>query len=241
MYNFSQSWIKWFSAGFLLCLAFGLFINNQYVFGFILLLVSMVLIVTSMNITGSNQSDVPEEWKMKGSKKFKPEHTSIYKAFYGCFTRRTIQPFDDTPIREVIKYCASIPCENLVIIDTLWGYYSNGKFGFNSQLKVMLENGIEIKDSGDVEILAPLLGWKETENDQRWWIHYEDLTFNLNKAPVGHLPVELFLTLDKDANPAGIQPKEEPSGKKSQLISFAPLIWMELQSQFAQCYENKSN
>ncbi len=80
----------------------------------------------------------------------------------------------------------------------------------------MSENGIEINNSGDVETLASFLGWKEND----YWIYYEDLTFNLNEAPIGHLPIKLFLTLEV----AGYLPKQEPSGKRSQVITFGSIL-----------------
>ena len=84
---------------------------------------------------------------------------------------------------------SSIPVEDIKNIDRLWGSNSNGRFGFRVQKQIYFSVGKKVGDFGEAVgwrgkagVFGGIFGWKE----------YKDLTFNLNKAPQGHLPAFWF-------------------------------------------------
>lgn len=82
----------------------------------------------------------------------------------------------------------TFPCEDLRTIDQLWVKYSNGRFGFSVQKKIWLEIGG--KPNSDLKVwekFGERVGWYVKEKDD--WKMYEDLSFSLYYAPIGHLPV----------------------------------------------------
>ena len=68
---------------------------------------------------------------------------------------------------------------DLQTIDKLWGVYSNGKFGFSIQAKIL--KSVEKK----YEMLWPKIGWK---NDGYWTRYPNSFTWSL-EAPEGHMPL----------------------------------------------------
>lgn len=72
----------------------------------------------------------------------------------------------------------NLPCKDLRTIDNLWSYYSSGKFGFGTQLRVLIESEY------DLELFGKSVGWKNHD----LWIAYSDVIFNL-LSPRGHLPI----------------------------------------------------
>lgn len=82
-------------------------------------------------------------------------------------------------------------CEDLAIMDQEWSNASNGKFGFGVQKKLWQEVGSP-KDDAPIETWRRLyirLGWKTgTENESSGYVDYDNLTFNPQNAPEGHLP-----------------------------------------------------
>ena len=81
----------------------------------------------------------------------------------------------------------TLACWDLRTIDQLWQKYSQGKFGFSSQLPIYIETGNRPgKLVGDdaYNRFGDRLGWREN-ND--WIIFIENLDYSLD-APKGHFP-----------------------------------------------------
>ena len=68
---------------------------------------------------------------------------------------------------------------DLQTIDRLWSIYSNGKFGFSKQAKILKSVGIKY------ELLWSKIGWK---NDGCWTRYPDSFTWSLD-APEGHMPL----------------------------------------------------
>ena len=68
---------------------------------------------------------------------------------------------------------------DLQTIDRLWNIYSNGKFGFSTQAKIL--KSVEKK----YELLWPKIGWK---NDGCWTRYPNSFKWSLD-APEGHMPL----------------------------------------------------
>ena len=68
---------------------------------------------------------------------------------------------------------------DLKTIDRLWGIYSNGRFGFSIQAKVL--KSVEKK----YELLWPKIGWKK---DGYWTRYPGSFSWSLD-APEGHMPL----------------------------------------------------
>ncbi|MEG5046822.1 serine/threonine-protein kinase [Microcoleus sp. B4-C1] len=77
----------------------------------------------------------------------------------------------------------NFPCDDLRIIDQLWVKYSQGHFGFSVQKKIWLEVGGKV-DWETERKLDDRVGWRKENRP----LPYNDLTFNQNQAPRGHLP-----------------------------------------------------
>jgi hypothetical protein len=109
----------------------------------------------------------------------------------------------------------SFPCEDLLTIDQLWVYYSNGKFGFSIQKKIWLDLGgkigIDCKDEEIRKQFYAKVGWNHLrlrepsvfeevglEFDNFYWVGdkvldqrtFEELVVELNSqnAQLGSLP-----------------------------------------------------
>ena len=68
---------------------------------------------------------------------------------------------------------------DLRTIDRLWNAYSNGKFGFSNQAKILKSLGKKY------ELLWPKIGWKK---DGLWTRYPSSFCWSL-KAPDGHMPL----------------------------------------------------
>ena len=73
----------------------------------------------------------------------------------------------------------NIPGEDLDTIDRLWNIYSQGKFGFSNQAKLLKSVGKRY------DLLWPKIGWK---NDGIWTRYPTAFSWSLN-APDGHMPL----------------------------------------------------
>jgi len=71
------------------------------------------------------------------------------------------------------------PGEDLVSIDRLWNIYSQGKFGFSNQAKLLKSVGKRY------DLLWPKIGWKK---DGIWTRYPSSFSWSL-KAPDGHMPL----------------------------------------------------
>ncbi len=74
---------------------------------------------------------------------------------------------------------SEMPGEDLVTIDRLWNAYSQGKFGFSVQARLLKNLG------GAYERLWPRVGWK---NNGVWTRYPKAFTWSLS-APEGHMPL----------------------------------------------------
>lgn len=70
------------------------------------------------------------------------------------------------------------PAQDLHKIDIIWSNYSNGKFGFRVQKRIMRES------KKDPKAFGQRVGWR----DQDGWISASRVNYNHNTAPEGHLP-----------------------------------------------------
>ena len=92
----------------------------------------------------------------------------------------------------------NLPRKDIRKIDKLWVKYSNGKFGFSVQQEIYLRDC-----AGETEFWEGMVGYREYNTAERWtcfckevgwynWLgqlkRYDELTFDDNKAPLGHLP-----------------------------------------------------
>ncbi|NES73908.1 MAG: hypothetical protein F6K24_56355 [Okeania sp. SIO2D1] len=77
----------------------------------------------------------------------------------------------------------NLPCTDLRTINQLWVKYSNGKFGFSAQ-KEIWENLPTQTFFLTYEKFGDRLGWHSIIG----WTNHDNLIFNLEKAPHGHLP-----------------------------------------------------
>ena len=72
-----------------------------------------------------------------------------------------------------------MPGEDLITIDRLWNIYSQGKFGFSNQAKLLKSVGKRY------DLLWPKIGWKK---DGIWTRYPSSFCWSL-KAPDGHMPL----------------------------------------------------
>jgi len=79
------------------------------------------------------------------------------------------------------------PCEDLRTIDQLWVKYSNGRFGFSVQKRIYQSlGGTRTYDDKIWKAFGDRVGWRV---NKWWWVGYDELKFNTQTAPEGHLPV----------------------------------------------------
>ena len=73
----------------------------------------------------------------------------------------------------------NMPGNDLRTIDRLWNVYSNGRFGFSNQAKILKSVGKRY------ELLWPKIGWKK---EGLWTRYPNSFCWSLN-APDGHMPL----------------------------------------------------
>ncbi|MCC3434251.1 GUN4 domain-containing protein [Microcoleus sp. PH2017_05_CCC_O_A] len=102
------------------------------------------------------------------------------------------------------------PCTDLCTIDRLWLKYSNGRFGFSVQKRIISELGedalslMSLKKRGKgtdsqalkekIELREEFIkriGWYDPDNLGQYTKQYNDLTF-ATQAPYGHLPTAYY-------------------------------------------------
>jgi tetratricopeptide (TPR) repeat protein len=155
------------------------------------------------------------------------EQSSLYGAVWTNLpTSFTPSELFSIPAQRIFKYCQSIPCEDILIVDQLWVHFSGGRFGLSVQNRVALENGI--KNVDNIEPLADRCGWRENN----YWIYYEDLTFDI-EAPLGHLPANYLFLVDQAS---GILPTNHVFGKRETFVIWAPQVWYALASRLNLCW-----
>ena len=79
----------------------------------------------------------------------------------------------------------NFPCEDLRTINRLWLHYSQGKFGFSVQKEIYESLG-GTKDYNEKvwQNFCVRTGWRRVGE----YLDYSSLTFNLESAPIAHLP-----------------------------------------------------
>lgn len=89
------------------------------------------------------------------------------------------------------EHIQKFPGKDLHTIDTLWVNYSNGRFGFSVQKRILRDCKKDPQAFGD------RVGWC----DQEGWISASSVIYNSTKAPEGHLPWGMLqvITLDNAA------------------------------------------
>jgi S1-C subfamily serine protease len=89
-----------------------------------------------------------------------------------------------------LKSIAEFSCTDIGTIDRLWRKYSNNKFGFTPQQQ--LWNSANQNDDFSTEVwrrFATEVGWKQGDiASSSGYLLYEELKFNPQQAPTGHLP-----------------------------------------------------
>ena len=89
-----------------------------------------------------------------------------------------------------LKPLTDFACNDINTIDQLWQEYSEGNFGFAPQQQIWLT----VNEYGDFSTetwrnFATLVGWKQGDiASSSGYLLYEQLTFDPQKAPIGHLP-----------------------------------------------------
>jgi hypothetical protein len=80
------------------------------------------------------------------------------------------------------EYIENFPCHDLNIIDKLWLYYSEGKFGFSVQKHIWEKCGRPTQYNEDWKKFTARIGWINQGN----WMTYTDITKSLSE---GSLPL----------------------------------------------------
>jgi hypothetical protein len=127
--------------------------------------------------------------------------TSLFNQLETHLKNRQWQEADQETVRLLLKIAGkeidqwlsvediqNFPCEDLLTIDKLWVDYSNGKFGLSVQKKVWMECG-GVPGEANYEVyrkFAERVGWRH----QGKWLGYSDMTFDLQKSLVAHLPLD---------------------------------------------------
>uniref|UniRef100_A0A7S0FNL4 GUN4-like domain-containing protein n=1 Tax=Minutocellus polymorphus TaxID=265543 RepID=A0A7S0FNL4_9STRA len=79
-----------------------------------------------------------------------------------------------------------IPATDLATIERLWNKFSGGKFGYSVQKRIWK------RSKGDFELWCKKIGWTtqdgEVERKKRWF-GASEFTYDVKKAPEGHLPL----------------------------------------------------
>ncbi|MGK7950911.1 MAG: GUN4 domain-containing protein [Xenococcaceae cyanobacterium] len=99
---------------------------------------------------------------------------------------RKINPQTFMELRPLTKFA----CNDMEQIDRLWQEYSDGSFGFSPQQEIWTYVNEQKEFSTKAwRNFATIVGWKEGDiEDSGGYLLYEQLVFNSQKAPIGHLP-----------------------------------------------------
>mmetsp|Transcript_5283 Transcript_5283/g.5798 ORF Transcript_5283/g.5798 Transcript_5283/m.5798 type:complete len:234 (+) Transcript_5283:183-884(+) len=79
-----------------------------------------------------------------------------------------------------------IPATDLATIERLWNKFSKGKFGYSVQKKKYKQS------KGDFEQFCRKIGWTTTDDEverKKRWFGASEFTYDVKKAPEGHLPL----------------------------------------------------
>lgn len=78
----------------------------------------------------------------------------------------------------------TLPCDDLLTMDSLWLLASDGHFGFRVQKSIWQECGAPSEYNSEWETFGDRIGWRLNGE----WVRYSGMTFDLS-APAGHLPL----------------------------------------------------
>jgi len=79
-----------------------------------------------------------------------------------------------------------IPSTDLATIERLWQQFSKGKFGYSVQKRKWRQS------KGDFEQFCKKIGWTTTDGEverKKRWFGASEFTYDVKKAPEGHLPL----------------------------------------------------
>jgi hypothetical protein len=79
-----------------------------------------------------------------------------------------------------------IPSTDLATIERLWLQFSGGKFGYSVQKKMWKTS------KNDFEVFCRKIGWSTKDGDverKKRWFGASEFTYDVKKAPKGHLPL----------------------------------------------------
>eukprot|EP00542_Grammatophora_oceanica_P014000 CAMPEP_0194033180 /NCGR_PEP_ID=MMETSP0009_2-20130614/5956_1 /TAXON_ID=210454 /ORGANISM="Grammatophora oceanica, Strain CCMP 410" /LENGTH=186 /DNA_ID=CAMNT_0038673823 /DNA_START=144 /DNA_END=704 /DNA_ORIENTATION=+ len=80
----------------------------------------------------------------------------------------------------------NIPSTDLATIERLWLKFSKGKFGYSVQKRKWR------LAKGDFEVFCRKIGWTTTDGEverKKRWFGASEFTYDVKKAPEGHLPL----------------------------------------------------
>eukprot|EP00594_Rhizosolenia_setigera_P007452 CAMPEP_0178953368 /NCGR_PEP_ID=MMETSP0789-20121207/8380_1 /TAXON_ID=3005 /ORGANISM="Rhizosolenia setigera, Strain CCMP 1694" /LENGTH=188 /DNA_ID=CAMNT_0020634619 /DNA_START=190 /DNA_END=756 /DNA_ORIENTATION=- len=81
----------------------------------------------------------------------------------------------------------NIPSTDLATMERLWNQFSGGKFGYSVQKRIY-----RVTAKNDFEMFCRKIGWStmdgEVERKKRWF-GASEFTYDVQKAPKGHLPL----------------------------------------------------
>lgn len=80
----------------------------------------------------------------------------------------------------------NIPSTDLATIERLWNKFSGGKFGYSVQKKKYRQS------KGDFELFCRKIGWSKQDGEyerKKRWFGASEFTYDVKKAPEGHLPL----------------------------------------------------
>ena len=87
----------------------------------------------------------------------------------------------------------SFPCKDLLTIDRLWVYYSNGLYGFSVQKDIYIKCGGKLDFSYPSDEIWEKFGYHVAWASNGRWLYYPDPFFDNNFMRIkGHLPEGLM-------------------------------------------------
>ncbi|OYE04593.1 GUN4 domain-containing protein [Nostoc sp. 'Peltigera membranacea cyanobiont' 232] len=256
MQRFIHILSKWLLVGAGGFYAISLFIDNQLILAAVVAVGTLLLAVIDLRrdkVRKLEQFKVPAQYETLASylaagewKKADEETTRLLmegeqgSLFHAVWTNlpSSVVPNEvfTIPTGRIVKYCQSIPCENIATVEQLWLHFSRGWFGLSIQKRVALES------DGSMNLMADRLGWRE--NNQ--WISHEDITFDI-KAPMGHLPVDYLFAVDRASS--DIAPTWQrlisfffidKYGEGEAHVIWTPVVWQVLISRLDVCMRGET-
>ncbi|WP_339381381.1 GUN4 domain-containing protein [Brasilonema sp. UFV-L1] len=257
MQRFLQILIKWLPVGAGGFYAISLLISSQWILAATIAVGTLWLAVINLRRDKGRrleQFQVPPqyeklasylaagEWKKADEETTKllmeEEQGSLFNAVWTNLPRSvTSNEMFIIPTGRILKYCQSIPCEKILMVDQLWVRFSRGWFGLSVHRRVLLES------DGYMNSMADRLGWRE--NNQ--WISHEDITFDI-KAPMGHLPVDYLFAVDRASS--YIAPEWQRCisyffinkyGEGEAHVIWTPVVWQVLISRLEVCVKGETS